>query len=225
MFANVNSDSPRAVLWDLDGTLIDTSPAHYRCWNMILAPRGLTLTWERFVSIFGQRNDQVVRNFLGADTSDDEVAAVSEAKETLYRALVAGQPPDLLPGVQSWLARLAAAGWRQAVATMTPRRNLEVLLAALDLGPYFVDTVTGDDVLAGKPDPQIFTLAAHRLGVPPDACVVVEDAPAGVEAARRAGMRCIGANPSATLAADIVVPTLADLPADAFDRLVTRSEE
>ncbi|HEX8118708.1 MAG TPA: HAD-IA family hydrolase, partial [Pyrinomonadaceae bacterium] len=116
---------------------------------------------------------------------------------------------------------LREEGWRQAVASSAPRANLEVIVEALGLSDYFAAVAAAEDVTEGKPDPQVFLVAAARLGVEPAHCVVVEDAPAGTEAARRAGMRCVGVLSShGGLEADIVVRTLEELPDTAFDNLL-----
>ncbi len=129
----------------------------------------------------------------------------------------------LLPGVRRWLDSLRSEGWLQALASSAPRANLEAIVAALDLGPYFAAVVSAEDVTRGKPDPQVFLAAAAKLKAEPKACVVVEDAPAGTEAARRAGMRAVGVLTSHTeLSADLVVRTLEELPEGAFDELLAR---
>jgi HAD superfamily hydrolase (TIGR01509 family) len=125
-----------------------------------------------------------------------------------------------LPGAAAWVERLHRAGWRQAIASSAPAENVRVMLAALDLDRYFAAIVTAEDVSAGKPDPQVFLAAAAKLQVPPPACVVVEDAAAGVEAARRAGMKCVGVSQTTALAADVFVRSLKELPADTFERLI-----
>ncbi|HJZ49223.1 MAG TPA: HAD family phosphatase, partial [Roseiflexaceae bacterium] len=127
----------------------------------------------------------------------------------------------LLPGVGRWLKRLKSDGWRQAIASAAPRLNVEAIMAALGIEDYFDAITSAEDVQRGKPDPQVFLIAAERVGVPPPRCVVVEDAPAGIEGAHRAGMRAIGVRSShPELKADIVVDTLAELPDDALDRLL-----
>ena len=125
-----------------------------------------------------------------------------------------------LPGAIDWVERLRRDGWRQAIASSAPRRNVEVILEALRLQPYIDAITSAEDVTAGKPDPQVFLAAASRLNVPPARCIVVEDVAAGIEAARRVGMRCIGVNRGASLNGDVSVASLADLPDDAFDRLI-----
>ena len=111
-------------------------------------------------------------------------------KETLYRDLVRRDGVSLLPGVAELLAGFAARGWPQAVGSSAPLGNLDLLLDATGTRHYFRAVVSGDDVARGKPEPEVFLTAAERLGVPPGACLVLEDAPAGVQAAKAAGMAC-----------------------------------
>jgi beta-phosphoglucomutase family hydrolase len=211
----------RAVLWDVDGTLVDTSEYHWLSWREALAAESFAVTREQFASTFGQRNDEILRGYFGADFPPSEVARVGGAKEEIYRALVRGRGVKLLPGVRPWLDRLKEEGWRQALASSAPRANLDAITAALQIEDYFAAVVSAEDVERGKPDPQVFLTAAAKLGVAPARCVVVEDAPAGTEAARRAGMRSVGVLSShGALTADLVVRTLEELPADAFARLL-----
>jgi HAD superfamily hydrolase (TIGR01509 family) len=213
--------SPRAVLWDMDGTLLDSAEYHWHAWRETMAAEGFDLTYEQFVATFGQRNDTILRIWLGADLPMPEVDRIGGAKVALYRQFVRERGVRLLPGVERWLARLKATGWRQAVASAAPRLNVEAILAALAIGPYFAAITSAEDVQRGKPDPQVFLLAAERVGAPPARCIVVEEAPAGVEGAHRGGMRAIGVRSShAALPADIVVDTLDDLDDAAFDRLL-----
>jgi beta-phosphoglucomutase len=213
----------RAALWDVDGTLIDSREYHWLSWQGALAGEGFAVTPEQFADSFGRRNDEILRGYFPAYSPDD-ITRVGEAKEVAYRRLVREQGIDLLPGVRRWLDRLRAEGWRQAVASSAPRANLEVIIEALGLDGYFAAVAAAEDVTEGKPDPQVFLVAAAKLGVEPSACVVVEDAPAGTEAARRAGMRSVGVLSShGELRADIVVRTLEELPDTAFDHLLTAS--
>jgi HAD superfamily hydrolase (TIGR01509 family) len=136
----------------------------------------------------------------------------------LYRELLRRGGIAPLPGAAEWVARLHAEGWLQAIASSAPRLNVEAILQMLKL-PFEV-IIAAEDVRHGKPDPEVFLTAAARLGVEPAQCVVVEDAAAGVEAARRGGMRSIGVSRKTNLAADLFAASLADLPADAFTGLM-----
>ena len=211
----------RAALWDVDGTLIDSREYHWLSWQDALAAEGFRVTRPQFEQTFGRRNDEILREYFPS-YAPDAIARVGDAKEAAYRALVRERGIELLPGVRRWLDRLRGEGWLQAVASSAPRQNLDAIIAALGLEEYFAAIASAEDVTEGKPDPQVFLAAASKLGVGPASCVVVEDAPAGTEAARRAGMRCVGVLSShAELRADIVVRTLEELPDDAFDGLFT----
>jgi beta-phosphoglucomutase len=206
----------RAVIWDVDGTLVDSEEYHWLSWRDAMAAEGSPITHEQFRASFGLRNDRILRGWLGSDITDEAISRIGDAKEEEYRRLARERGLSPLPGAAEWTARLHAEGWKQAIGSS------EVALRVLKLDQFFDGIASAEDVLRGKPDPQVFLTAAARLGVPPARCIVVEDAVLGVEAARRAGMRCIGVSRTATLEADVYVRSLADLPADAFDRLVER---
>jgi len=161
-----------------------------------------------------------MRNWLGAGYTPERSARLADAKEADYRRLVAAHGLTPLPGAREWLTALHDAGWRQAIVTSAPRANAGVMLTALGLHHVFDAVVTAEDVTVGKPDPEVFFAGAGRLGVAPPRSIVVEDAAAGVEGARRAGMKSVGVNGRVALAADVVVRSLTDLPSDAFDRLI-----
>lgn len=210
----------RAVLWDLDGTLVDSGDYHWRAWRDTMRAEGLELTYQQFLESFGQKNDRILTGWLGAATPVDRVQRVGDGKEALYRDFARREGLIALPGAIDWVRRLRRDGWLQAIASSAPRENVDVMLRVVRIEEEIDAIVSAEDVTAGKPDPQVFLAAAARLGVPADRCVVVEDAAAGIEGAKRAGMRSIGVNTSTVLDADIFVRSLADLPADAFDRLL-----
>jgi len=215
---------PGAVLWDMDGTLLDSAEYHWLAWREALAAEGFDLTRAQFASTFGQRNDTILRATFGPDLPLGEVDRIAGVKEARYRELVKTHGIDALPGVRRCLDRLNAGGWRQAVASAAPRLNVETILDALNIADCFDAIVSAEDVQRGKPDPQVFLLAAERLGVSPARCIVLEDAPAGIEGARRAGMRSIGVlSTHASLRADLTVRTLDELPDDTFERLLSKT--
>jgi beta-phosphoglucomutase len=213
---------PRAVLWDLDGTLVDSEEYHWRAWRETMAAEGAPVTREQFLASFGQRNDLILGEWLGRGADRERVRRIGEAKEGLYRRLVAEEGLSPLAGAAEWVKRLSGGGWRQAIASSAPRLNVQVVLGALGLSAAFQAIVSAEDVTIGKPDPQVFLLAAARLGIAPARCVVVEDAAPGIEAARRAGMRSIGVRGATTAAADVSVGSLDELPPDVFERLLER---
>jgi beta-phosphoglucomutase len=218
--------SPKAVLWDMDGVIADTGAAHFAAWRQVMAELGRPFDEADFRRIFGLVNPDAIRLLLGETVSSHEIARIIERKETLFREAVQVHV-SLLPGVETWLERLRQRGYRQAIASSAPRANIDVLLRVLNIGPYFQAIVSAEDVTKGKPNPAIFLKAAAALGVSLVRCVVVEDAVAGVQAARGAGMVCLAVattQPAEKLRdADLVVERLTDLADDAFERLLTLS--
>ena len=212
-----------AVLWDLDGTLVDSEDYHWRSWRDTMAAQGVTLSYEQFLASFGKRNDLILRGWLG-DIAAARIQAIGDAKEVEYRRLARTEGLEPLPGAAEWVTRLHAVGWKQAIASSAPRANVEVVVQALGFDRLIDAIASAEDVSRGKPAPDVFLEAARRTGVPPPLCVVVEDVAAGIGAARAAGMKSIGVSRRETLGeADIFVRSLADLPDDAFDRLVSSS--
>lgn len=219
---NSSNNQPRAVLWDLDGTLIDSMPYHWQAWNDVLQPLGYHFSVESFLPTIGLRNEEIVRDFLKLDRPTGELERLVLAKEERYRVILREQGLTLLPGVDDWLTRLTAAGWRHAIVTSAPRLNVAATMRVSDLDRRVDLIVCAEDVLNGKPHPEPFLLAADRLGVDPARCIVVEDAPPGLKGARRAGMKTIGVlTTHAALEADRVVKSLVDLAGDAFEQLMT----
>lgn len=213
--------SGRAVLWDLDGTLADSEEYHWLSWRDAMRAEGIDLTYERFLASFGQRNDRILGAWLGEGTDAARIRRIGDWKEEEYRRLAEERGLTPLPGAREWVERLHRDGWKQAIASSAPRLNLETMLRVLKFDGLIDATVSADEVKKGKPDPDVFLAAAAAVSVPPARCIVVEDAPAGVEAGRRAGMKTIGVNTRTPLAADIYVSSLADLPPDAFERLLS----
>jgi beta-phosphoglucomutase family hydrolase len=213
----------RAVLWDMDGTLIDSEEFHWMAWRNTLALEGITITREQFLASFGQRNDSIIPRWLGTAATPERIERIADAKEELYRQLIRRDGISPLPGVAHWVDWLHQQGWLQAVASAAPRANIDAVLEALSATDVFQGIVSAEDVHRGKPDPEVYLTAAARVGVSPDRCIVVEDAVAGVQGARSAGMRSIGiSHDGKQLPADIVVPSLDLLDVDAFEKLLER---
>ena len=215
----------QGVLWDLDGVLVDTGEFHFQAWSGLLPEYGIPFTCELFQATFGMNNAGMLSTLLGQRLTPELLTEISDRKEQRFREAVRGRAQPL-PGVLAWLERLKAAGLRQAIASSAPPANIDALVDELDLRAYFGAIVSGFD-LPGKPDPALLLKAARLIDVPPERCIVVEDAVAGVEAARRAGMKCIAVtttNPAHALkAADVVVERLDALPTDTFQRLAGAS--
>ena len=210
----------RAVLWDLDGTLADSSEQHWRSWQAVMADEGVAISKADFLATFGRRNEEILRRWLGPSADPQRIRRVGEDKEAVYRGYVTAEGVAPLPGAAECVRSLHTAGWRQAIASSGPRLNVEVMNAALGLDGFIEILVSAEDVSVGKPAPEVFLVAASRLGVEFDRCVVVEDAEAGIEAARRAGMRSIGVGSGNVGAADIAVASLEHLGLQSFEELL-----
>jgi len=209
-----------AALWDLDGTLVDSEEYHWLAWRDSMAAQGIAITRPQFLQTFGLRNDEILPRWLPQGTAPQQIDWVSKSKEKLYRKLLREGGIGPLPGAAEWVRRLKAEGWRQAIASSAPRENVDTVLEVLGLGDFFQALVTAEDVTRGKPDPQVFLTAASRLDAQPNRCVVVEDSPMGIEAARRAGMHSIGVSRNGQLPADIAVRSLDELSANTFTALL-----
>jgi beta-phosphoglucomutase len=206
------------ILWDMDGTLVDTAELHYNAWVTLAQEIHKPFTRADFAATFGRRNPEIIRQVFDPAASDEEVERLGNRKEELYRAQ-ARRGVALLPGVHHLLASLHAAGFKQAIASSAPRANLDLILQLTNIEGFIDAVVSMEETERGKPDPQVFLVAAAKLVVPPKSCLVVEDAVAGVEAARAGGMKCIavtfvGHHDPARLrkaGADLVVKTLEEV--------------
>ena len=214
-----------AMLWDVDGVLIDSGEQHRRAWEQLAAENGLPYSDAAFWASFGRRNADVIPAMFGVEGPPERVEALADRKETLYRALVAEQG-RALPGAVELMAALHAAGYRQALASSAPPANIRLIVDLLGLAPYLQATVSGESVAHGKPAPDIFLAAAQAVGVAPAHCLVIEDAPAGVQAAHAAGMKCLAVRragqPDAPglAAADAIVSSLAEASVALVDGLL-----
>ncbi|MBK8098747.1 MAG: HAD family phosphatase [Planctomycetes bacterium] len=181
----------RAVIFDMDGVLVLSGPAHWLAWRQVAAEHGLELTRERFLSFNGLTNQDICRLLWGARATPEFTAALAERKERAFRDQIAREVP-LAPGCRELLAAVQQRACELAVGSSAPVANVDRVLDGGGIRPFFGAVVHGDMVVRGKPAPDIFLRAAHLLGRSPAECVVVEDAPTGVRAAVAAGMRAVG---------------------------------
>jgi beta-phosphoglucomutase family hydrolase len=214
-----------AVIWDVDGVIIDSGEQHRQAWSQLAQENGFPYTDDAFWATFGMRNADILPRMFGVSGPPDRIQALGDRKEAIYRALLAREA-TALPGAKDLLAALHAAGYRQALGSSAPEENIRAIVSLLNIGAYLEATVSGETVARGKPAPDIFLAAAAKLGVAPARCLVIEDAPAGVAAARAGGMRCIAvrraglADAPGLEAADFVAATLRDVTVSLVDRLL-----
>ena len=216
----------QAVIFDMDGVLIDSYQAHFKSWQSTAKDEGREFTESDFASTFGcTSRETIALIWRDGNYTDQQIAALDDRKEAAFRRVIESEFPAM-PGAVELLRSLSDAGFALGVGSSGPPENIELILRRLEVGPLLGAVVTGADVTRGKPDPQVFQIAAERLGVAPAHCAVVEDAPAGVTAARAAGMAAIGlASTGRTReelsGADLTIDTLCELSPEIFRQLLT----
>ncbi|MFU8796152.1 MAG: HAD-IA family hydrolase, partial [Dehalococcoidia bacterium] len=206
--------SRRAVLWDMDGVIADTAALHLAAWQETFARRGIRFTDEDFAGLFGARNDLIIRTVMDDELSPEDVRAIARDKEETFRTRATGKISPF-PGAVRLLDAVRKGGFRQGLISSAPRENIEMVLGELGLEGLFDCILCGKEVTESKPSPQICLTAAERLGLTPEDCLVIEDSPLGVKAAKTAGMRCLAVastRPRQELGeADRVVDSLEDV--------------
>ena len=179
----------KAVIWDLDGVIIDSAEEHRQAWLRMAREENLPMSDADFWATFGKRNDDIMTMLWGV-LPPERIKIMADKKERYFRELVR-QTARPLPGSMELMRGLYDASYRQALASSTPPENIELISEVLGLKRYLSKLVSGETVARGKPAPDIFLKAAQELNADPAICLVIEDAVAGVQAAHAAGMRCI----------------------------------
>lgn len=203
----------KAVIWDLDGVILDSANEHRRAWHRLAEDEGIVFTDQDFWATFGKRNNDIIPHYWPV-TSAEHLQQLADRKEAYFREFVR-ETAAFLPGAEALMRNLHEAGFAQALASSTPLVNIALIDEILGLNRYLSALVSGESVPHGKPAPDIFLKAARELGVPADASLVIEDAVAGIQAARAAGMYCIAVDGGRALAglraADLVVDDLTEV--------------
>jgi beta-phosphoglucomutase family hydrolase len=187
----MTSQHPRAFIFDMDGTIVDNMAFHTRSWVAFFERRGHEIDADDFFrATAGRQGHEIMRSYLGGELSKEDTVLLDAEKEALYRELYAPHL-ETVAGFEQFIETAQEQDVRLAVATAAPPANIVFTLDGLDLRRHFDAVVGAADVARGKPNPDVFLLAAERCGAAPEHCIVFEDAPLGVEAARRAGMRAV----------------------------------
>ena len=201
--------SIQACLFDLDGVIVDTAQFHYIAWREMAQDLGFDLTREeneRLKGISRMESLEIVLSIGGVQLTEDEKLRRAAAKNTRYLELCMQMTPDdALPGVRTFLDELKENGIPSGLGSAS--KNAQVILERIDMLRYFETIVDGNRITKGKPDPQVFLMGASDLQVAPEHCAVFEDAVAGIESAKAAGMLAVGVGEASILTqADIVIP-------------------
>jgi beta-phosphoglucomutase len=221
-------EPPCLAIFDHDGVLIDSLAFHQAAWVELGKRAGLPISPEFIHETFGMTNPTILRKLLGDSLDDASAMRLSDLKERCYRASARGQI-RLMDGVRELLDDLSAAGVRLAIGSSSVRPNLDLTVESCGLSGRFSAIVSLEDIQRGKPNPDVFLRAAERAGAAPSRCVVFEDAPVGIQAAKAAGMRAVGVattHPIAALheaGADEVTERLVNYPVRDLVAWISRS--
>lgn len=199
----------KGCIFDLDGVIVDTAKYHYLAWKKLAGELGFEFSPkdnERLKGVSRMACMEILVEIGGLSLSEEEKHSLADKKNGWYVEYISDiEEAEVLPGARKFITRLKAAGIKIALGSAS--KNTGIILTNLKLTDYFDAIIDGNKVSKAKPDPEVFLLAAQEIGISPENCVVFEDAKAGVEAAKRAGMRCVGVGTSPELSeADILIP-------------------
>jgi len=213
----------KAIIWDLDGVIVDTAPFHFEAWREIFDGLGRDFGEQDFKRTFGLRNEDIFRAICGDILPPEEMKALSEKKEALYREKAKDKIKPL-PGALKLINSLKERGFKFALFSSTPIENINLALSRLKIEGHFSVIISDKEVKRGKPDPEGFLLAAKDLGVEAKRCIVLEDAIGGIRGAKAAGMKCIAVestHPMESLGeADLVVKSLELLTPEDVEKII-----
>jgi beta-phosphoglucomutase len=211
------------VIFDMDGVLADTGAIHYESWVKTAKEIGKEFSMEFFKSTFGQQSIPITRSLLGDNVSEELINEFANKKEYYYRQMVKDKLKPL-PGVISLLNDLKKLEIKIALGSSGPQENVNLLLDMLNIRKFFDIIITADDVKQSKPSPEVFLIISKRLDLDPRNCLVIEDAPVGIEAARRVNMKTIALRTThddrELLNADLVVEDLSYVSIDDILELI-----
>ena len=199
----------KGCIFDLDGVIVDTAKYHYLAWKRLAAELGFFFSEkdnERLKGVSRIASLEILLQVGGLSLTKDKKLFLAERKNNWYvEYITAINENEILPGAKKFIESAREAGLKVALGSAS--KNARTILTGLKLTGYFDSIIDGNKVSKAKPDPEVFLMAAQELGLSPENCVVFEDASAGIEAAKRAGMRCIDVGTSPELSdADVSIP-------------------
>ncbi len=214
--------SQYCIIFDMDGVLADTGPIHFESWVNLGREIGVEFTREFFEQTFGQQSPAITQKLVGPEADEELIEEWSDFKEKNYREIVRDKLVPL-PGVLEILADLKSKGFKLAIGSSGPSENVDLLLTSLKIKYYFDVIITAAEVKKGKPEPDVFLIIAKTLNIDPKNCIVIEDAPVGIEAAKRARMTSIAVttthNKVELLDADLIIKDLTEISIEDILRL------
>lgn len=216
------------VIFDMDGVLADTGPIHFESWVKMAEEIGLEFTRDMFDQTFGQQSPTITRKLVGPEVDNSLVEKWANLKEYYYRKMVKDKLTPL-PGVIRIINDLKSEGFKLAVGSSGPPENVDLLLSKLKIKEFFNVVITAAEAKKGKPEPDVFLMAANYLNIKPKNCIVIEDAPVGIEAAKRAGMLSVALTTThdkeELLEANLVVSDLSNINMNDIKKLLDIENE
>jgi beta-phosphoglucomutase family hydrolase len=217
----------KGVIWDMDGVIVDSGEFHYQAWRGTLVDYDIPFSRKIFEDTFGMNNEGILKLLKGNRIDPQTVQEISDRKEASYRQAIRGRV-KVLPGVLTLLKSIRKADIAQAIGSSAPQENIDAVIGELGLRNFFDAIISAAD-MPGKPDPAVFLTAAKCMNAAASQVLVIEDAIAGVEAAHRAGMKCVAVtttNPASSLKkANLVVERLDSLSVDDLVALINEDPE
>ncbi len=220
----------KAVIFDMDGVIIDSEPIHHMIEKKLFEDLGIDVPYELHKSFVGKTTRDMfsrLKEEYGLMQSLEELIEMKDIRYYNYLKSLDSLPA--VPGVTDLIKTLYSNGLKLAVASSAPVREIDLVVESFGLSEFFISRTSGEEVKKGKPEPDIFLLAAERVGVEPAECVVIEDSRNGILAARAAGMKCIAfmnpnTKPQDLSEADMVVTDLSQLDYEAVMKLQEHAE-
>jgi beta-phosphoglucomutase family hydrolase len=220
-----NGAREKAVIFDMDGVLIDSAHVHFKSWQLLGEELDVVFTEEQFVKGFGRTSREVlVDDWPEKNLSERQIEERDQKKEEYFRQLLEQEFP-CMEGALELFRKLYEEGFQIGIGSSGPSENVRFTIKKMNLQKYLTAYVTGSDVTLGKPDPEIFNTVANKLEIANSNCIVIEDAVAGIKAAHAAGMKCIGFVSSGHTheelsEADLLIDSLHELTVDKIDQLL-----
>ena len=217
---------PKAVLFDIDGVLVDSYQAHYQSWHLLASRYGRVCTEQDFAAQFGRTTREVMEvQWHDANLTEQDYRRLDEEKEAIFRELIEDQFP-VMPGALELIENLLEQQWRIGLGSSGPVENVQLAIRKLGIASQIQIAISGNDVSKGKPDPEVFLKAAQGCKTPPDSCVVIEDATHGIEAALAAGMLAVGFASQGRKRTDLaqahlVIDSLSEISSQQLEDLLT----
>ncbi|MDO5553673.1 MAG: HAD family phosphatase [Planctomycetia bacterium] len=221
---NTIKENRKGVIFDMDGVLVDSNPAHFESWVIAAKKEGVEFTRELFQRTFGQTSRAIVANNWPYPVTEADIARIDKYKEDLYRELAPGRV-KAMPGAVELVQRLHREGYGVAVGSSGPAINVEFMVDLIGIRPYLDTIVSGTDVAEGKPSPAIFLTAANRMAIAPELCLIIDDSESGITAGARANMAVVGFYSSGHCdyeyeLANLIIRDWSELPPERINELI-----